>query len=262
MNKEKYDELYKKINDKINSENVVDSDEEISVYTLTRLLNSGMSYYNHYFVDELNKIIIQMNKEISKLFFFKIRQLIPFIDRICPGIDEKGKEYISLYFTNLDHSRIIGKAVIDKNLNINFEQLWYECDKDMTVKYLREYKDTFRILFSVLDTFIEEYPYMSYQWNNNNGKGKENVDDGFNTASLYLEKPDSFALSFSEKEDLNIARNYSQKYGELYDFLEFYRDDISRKMKVNINDLNELYQIIVRNQLQIIDELTGSMKRQ
>ena len=251
-----YTELYTKICDKLDSDDVIDESDEISAYTLANTICTGMNYYNYFLISGIEKLIKTKNKKISLSSMFRSNYPVPYIYNICPGIKEKGDKYIDIYFTNALFNRKIGKAVIDSNMGINMEYLSDEYDKEKTLKFLNDSLELFKSFMDVLDTFKEQYPEASFEWNNNSKDSKEVIDDGFNTVSLDLEHPNFPVVSLSNLDDVSIAKTYSKKHGELYEYMDFFKDSIMKKIKVNINDLNSLYQIIVKEQMKLYSYYT------
>ena len=256
MNYKEYDELYLKIRDKLDSNDVVNDGDEISAYTLANALCAGMNYYNYYLIGEIEKIANHKNKCISLSSMFRINYPVSYIYKICPGVKENGEKYINIYFTNSLFNRKIGKAVIDSNFEIKMEYLSEEYNKDKTLKLFSDNLGLFEEFMSVLATFKEQYPGVAYEWNNNFKGKKEVLDDGFNTINFDLDHPNYPVVSLSNFKDISIAKNYSKKYGELYDYIDFYKVPIMKKTKVNINDLNSLYQIIVKKQMELYGYFT------
>ena len=253
-----FDELYLKIKEKLNSEDVINQKDEISAYTLNLAISWGMTPYNKILIDELAKKIKSINNRIDALNFFKmkLKNKIPYLYKVCPTINEEEEKYIEIFFTNGYSNRSIGKVIIDKNMSIKFDYFSDEYDKEKVLNFLKEYQDIYEVIFNTLATFQEQYPNTPYQWNNHCKAKSEEIDDGFNVIYFDLERAGNPTVSFSNQRDIEIAKTHSKKYGELYDYVDYYKKTISRKMKVNINELNPLYQTIARKQIELYGDFT------
>ena len=108
-------------------------------------------------------------------------------------------------------------------------------------------------LLAVLETFKNTYPNIDYKWDINNPSeyDKQIINDGFIEAKVSLNKIPNLFASFSSKEDLILSRTNTKSDGEIYDYLEFYNDEILKKTEVNINDLNPLYREIIGKSLNL-----------
>ena len=253
-----FDILNAKIQEKLSRDNVIDNKEEVSLKTVNDSLDSAFGSYNKCFVKDEQKFVKLVNKRIKRLNIFSNN--IPYILDFCPSINEDGSYYIDVLFTDSDY-RFKGKATIDTDFNINLDYLKDNYSKERLLKVLSDYKNIYASYFELLNNFKNEYPNTSYAWNADLSIGKLVVDDGFNVAYLYLENTDHPVVSFSNSSDLSVSRYHSKKYGELYDYIDAFKYSILRKMKVNINDLNPLFQKVVRKELGLNDEKSLSLKK-
>ena len=249
MSTNHFEELYLKIMNKFASKEIVHENNDIDAFTLHTALKDGMSSYHHCLVDNAQKMVKAINKKVSKSNLFQSNAQIPYIYKMCPGINDVGNKYIDIYFTNKYADRNLGKATVDEDLNVNVVSLSKDYSKEKVTSFLKDdisYED----FFDTLDAFRWLYPNISYQWNNQHENSKEKIDDGFNTIYFDLDDIDRPIVAFSNHHDSDVARTYSKKYGYLYDYIDFYKDEIMRKTKVSVDHLNPLYQSIVKRYMK------------
>ena len=256
-----FDELYQKIKDRLDSPDVSSNGDEISAYMLSAAVKNGMGRYYQSLICDMSKFLKSTNQKIKRFNFLKRKNQLPYLNRICPGVRDTGDRYIDFYFTNGYIDGSIGKATIDENFNITTNFFRDQYNQKNVEEFLKTDMDIYQSFFSVLDDFREQYPGVSYQWNNEHEHRKERIDDGFNT--VYFNLDDAFhpIVSLTTSHDTELARFYSRKYGELYDYFEFYPNEFMRKIKVNINDLNPLYQTIVKTQMKAYGDSKAATKK-
>ena len=252
------DVLNTKVENVLMRDNVVDDGDEISIRTASKALSYGMSPYNDCFIREEKKAVKAINRNIKRSNIFRCD--VPHILNLCPSVTNDGLSEIEVLFTDYDR-RYKGRAIIHEDMNIDFEGLRSEYNEERTRKLLNKYNDIYETMFKVLKNFKEEYPDNSYTWNADLSKGKQDIDDGFLSIYLYLERVDNPGITFSRLEDINIGGAYYKKDSELNNKIDFYKYDIMRKMKVNINDLNPLYQSIIRKQLELNNGFQKTKKK-
>jgi hypothetical protein len=186
-----------------------------------------------------------MNKSIATNRIFNKK--IPFIYSITPTIYEDGKKEIVVVFANSKNCK--GIAVVSENKEVTFEFMRDGFSINETIKFLKDNFDYFNSYFTALNSFAVEYPGFGYEWNSDaqNLYSKELLNDGFVAVRFDLNDPQNTRAFLSRIEDIDIARTRTRKYGEMYDFVEFYNDAFLRSFKVNEDELNPLYKKIVEN---------------
>ena len=116
---------------------------------------------------------------------------------------------------------------------------------------LDKYPITYVGYFSKLAEFTRKYPNTGCEWNDQYPDMKDKFEDEFLTAHFDLERIGSEALTFTKNEDQLLSNLKTKRYGELYDYVEFYRDSILCRTAVNIDELNPLYRTIVDKEREI-----------
>lgn len=237
-----------KINKVFTSEDVHRNGDELSVYDVYKACKNQFSGYNKIFVTDEKKLVDKLNRKIKFLNFFESG--LPLIGDFCPGIDSNGDKHIDVLFKDYSY-RYKGKAVIDDNFDVDYILLRDEFNENRILKILKNYecKEEFNDYFKALDIFQEEFPNCAFEWNNNDKNSKAVFSDGFMESYLYLDNLYEPYIGFVDIKDTLLARYHSQKYSELYDFVDYYKLEILRKMRANINDLNDVYKAIVQKEL-------------
>ena len=253
---DKMDDLRRRIEARLQCKNFEDNGEEISLQTLQEVLNTAMKDYNKLFVDCSKELAKTMNNKtfVNRLF----KGEVPIIASINPTIEEDNSYYLEVLFTNRE-GKYEGDAIIDKNFNIDILFLKDYYSEEKTIALLKKFSVSYIYYFEQMLNFTLNYPNSKCSWGNDSQVMNEKIDDGFLTAHFYLDRLDSTALSFSNIEDTTLGITKTRKYGELYDYIEFYKGKIMRSTSVNINDLSDLYQKIVRKQLKLENNATLKM---
>lgn len=258
MKEDIFENLRVKIEDRLSRDNFVDNGEEISLNTLQESLQGALGEYNKVFVDDTRELAKNINKQTFLNRVFKGD--VPMVHSINPVILEDGNYYLEVLLSDRD-GKYKGEAIIDKNFRVKFNFLKSEYSKEKTVQMLKNYSVKYINYFEKLINFSFEYPNTKCSWGNQYDMAHQRVDDGFLVCHFYLDNLSSTSFSFSSMDDNNIARTRSKKYGELFDYIDFYRGKLLKNTSVNINDLNDLYQQIVRKQLNLEKEPTLKMNK-
>lgn len=248
LNSEKFDVLRGKIEERILGRNTVYNDEVIDLHTLYELISKGMNKYNDVLVKDADKFARKLNKETFLNRVFKME--VPLIRQFIPCIDENGNRKIDVLMTNEDW-RYRGYATIDDRCNVTIDFLRHDYSLDKTKFVLSKYPAKYIEFFNTLSEFEKDFPNTRCEWNSSYEEMNQTFDDGFLKAYFYLERPDRVALGFSTLEDSELSRVKSKKYGELYDYIDFYKFRILKDININIDDLNDLYKKIVLKELEM-----------
>ena len=248
MNSNKFVDLKRRIDERLSSNIVKDTDEEISLYTLRECIKNAISGYNDVFINDAGKLCKIINKEtiLNRLF----KGQVPNVDSIESVVLPNGLVNIEAVLCDFD-GRKAGILNIDNRCNMDITFLRPVYSKEKTIDMFRKHSIKFVEYLNKLYDFTKEYPNTKCAWNSKSTQMHEMFDDGFLTAHFYLERPDSSRFSFSSDEDIAIASIKSKDFGELHEFIDFYNDELLKKTSVNINDLNDLYKKIVHKELNI-----------
>lgn len=239
---EKLERLRRKIENRINSS--YKKDDRFSAKELINILSEQISKYNLILVDKVEKDKNSLNRKIAKTRI--INKKVPYIESITSIIHEDGTQELIVNFSC--NNEFKGFARITKDLSVKFDFMKSEYSKSDILKVLRENIVNFIIYFNAMDSFCLEYPGFSYVWN---GDSKDtytqSINDGFISAKINLSDLSSTRATLYRTEDFELARMKSKKYGELYDYIDFYNDRMLVSLKVNEENLNPLYKEMVNH---------------
>ena len=248
-----YDNLKRRILGKLDENIVPDTEEEISLFSLDRLLKDGLVEYNYIFVNDIEKITKLLNKKIKKTNRFKAK--LPLIYSISPYVRKDGRYYVNICFGDKE-DKYIGEANVLEDESIVFETLRNGYYEETVSDFLNEHMNIFSVYLTTLEEFKTDYPETDCSWNTDESKElkKARIGDGFLDASFDLDNPKSPGLSFSNMKDIEVSQYETADHDLLDDYVDFYKSGFLKRMRVNINDLNPLYQAIVRKQMELKKE--------
>ena len=247
-----FDNLYNKIQARLNSENVETSMEEISIEDLTLILYSELRKYHIVLVEKVEKDIEKMNHKI-KLKNVPIERK-PLIGEINPIVDKDGNTCINIGFVDKFGS-YLGYATFNDSLVPLVAKLKYGYDRIAACAILNEFQEYFVTYLLALEAFKNEYPGMSMDF----GKvsmdinSYQVIDDGFMRFTVKAANPLKPYVSLSDSKESELARLNSKKYSELYDYIDQYAQAFLRKSSVKVEDLNPLMKAIVKHNMRDFD---------
>ena len=254
-----FEDLYNRLEDRYKANAVLDGEDAVSLASLVNSLESGIGSYNNTLIYSNSDIVKKLNKKIrlTSLNPF-IKKNIPYINHVSSVVNENGEYFIDVCFCEADErgSKYIGDAVITSDGKINIDFLRKNFSIDDTKSFLNENNPMFTYSLKLLDEFTREYPNTSYEWiaddkdkkysrlTDKENPKKFEVKDELLHGYVDLDKLHSTIVTFSSLKDLDLSRTKSRKYGELYDYLDFYKEHYMRRISVDINELNDLYKKI------------------
>jgi len=240
---DKIEKLRLKVEKRIRGNNLENQNCTLNGKELNDMIVSAFSKYNVVLIDKVKNDTKSINKSIAQGRFFNKK--VPYIASMTPTVYEDGRQEIIITF-EVDH-KFKGMAFVDSDLNITFEFLRGELSIQDTLKYLKKNNSNFETYFRVLGEFACEYQGFAYEFGNSDKNANDiyKIDDGFISVTFDLRKPEQTRATLSKMEDLELARIKSPKYGEVYDFVEFYNQSILKSISVNEDELNPLYKKIV-----------------
>lgn len=248
MNPNIFNVLKNKIENRLSSELITDNNDEISLYTLYKSINNAMEEYNKVFVDDTKELRKRINTQTLLNRYFKGE--VPTVSDFCPIVEKDGLFHIDVILADLN-GKYRGYATIDYTGKIEVNFLRHDYSKEKTIDMLRKHSIKYIEYLNKLYEFRNKYPNIRCEWNSEYPEMNLKLDDGFLCAHFYLERPDHYAFTFSKLEDAEVASKNVKDYGELYDYIEFYKKDLLKRTCVNINDLNDLYKTIVTKELNL-----------
>ena len=256
-----FEDLYNRLTERFNSDMIDYDGDSMSAYSLIKILKSTIGKYNNVFIVQSEGLRKVLNKSINRknrsLFD---RKNIPAIHSINSIIEEDGNRYMDIDFYDSKDSRqrYMGSAVIDEDRNITIDYLRDNYSVEDTEAFLRENIESFNYYFELMKLFSLEYPNMKYSFipsqvvnRTFSGRKEDNpenileVDDGFLHAYIDINDLDASLITFSDIKDLDLSRTRSAKYGELYDYLDYYKEHYMNRLKVELKDLNPQFKQFV-----------------
>ena len=241
----KIDDLYGRINYRLNSAILASDDEFVNAYDLACITYMSMKKYNAILVDYAKKDADSVNR---RTFFKNIfTNRYPYIAGYYPTVTEDGKIFIKVMFAN-DEGRYKGSAIIDENANVTIDGLSSDYEKKDALSVLSKSLTTYAILIASLNAFKNDYPGHGYTWSNDStcDSGLQVIDDGFTHVTINLSKPERAIAGLSSMEDIEVARSHSPIHGKLYDYIDLYSESFMKRMGIKIEDLNPLYKDILK----------------
>ena len=245
MKETEFDILMRKVNNKFRESDVETNGDEMSLLSFYQHLLFALKEYNYVFNCSLNNYKKQLNRKIYLENIFGKK--IPQIDGIFPNVFEDGSYRIDMIFKD-NNCKYAGSATINESCDVGI-YVNNKYSMSQTVDFINSVLGNFKYYLDYLEKFSIENPSVNYEWNMDSVEKRQKVNDGFLEALINLDRINEVCLSFFNPKDLEIARTKTKKYGEIYDHLAYYSNDLMAKMKVNVNDFNELYQKLYFNSL-------------
>lgn len=268
--KNAFQDLYERIDKKFNEELVITNEDEISLFELVETLKYAINPYNDKLITINNELVKHLNKRIrlNSLNIFS-KKRIPLIDHISSIIKEDGDSLVNICFCEKEDnkSKYIGEANINSSGRIYVDLIRKNYSQADTMMFLDDSIMSFIYSFKTLSEFSNEYPGIAYEWNtystnskNIKLKDEENpkkleVTDDLLHAYIDLDRINEPIVTFKNSADLELSRTKSNKYGELYDYIDYFKNHYMKRMKVNINDLNDLYYQLYEHGLERKNEM-------
>ena len=241
----RYESLKKKIYNKLNSKFVQSEGDIISLYDLYQAIGNEFSEFKY-----LNAIKKQQIRKYNTRLF----KCTPLIENVSFDI-VNGSEHIYYKFKSINdliyHQILMLDINYDKYQNYSNKHLKAKISKSIYhfLDISKEYNDAY---IDILTKIKNKYPDFNFTLDD----GSINEYDTF----VYHDEFLSFKFSLSDLScdiclddinDIAIATSNLYKEGQLYDYLINFKDIILKKTAVNINDLNPLYQEIVKKYMDI-----------
>ena len=243
---DKFDILFKKINERIDGSNV-EGEVTLNGLELSDMTRRSFAPYNAILNHKVYRDVKKLNRIISRVRLFNKK--VPYISSLTPTIQANGEEGLVLTFSY--EGRCKGIAVIRKDMSIDFEFMRPEYSVNDTIAVLRKNHLNFLTYFNALDSFALEYPGISFEF----GASIDNpnttlyLNDGFIGAKYDLNRPESNRAVLHNLDDMELSRVRSPKYnGELYDYVDFYNSDILKSFSINEEELSPIFKMIVEKQ--------------
>lgn len=254
----KYDRLFNEIMQRLNSERVISTKEEISMYDVVESVLNEMYLYNLILQNNLERSIKKLNRNNGYTMLLTPKYIckkLPRIVDMANYITKDGVPYIHIMFTNNRKIVLTGDS-----FNVRVESTDFNSSE--TIDFINYNTDIFSIYCGTMKDFAENFPGIEMAWGHNvNNKMKQTLDDGFISYTVRPTNPTSSQPVFTSKENNEISTKHNKKHGELYDYLAFYSEEILRKSKVNIEDLNPFMQTCIKRHLGFEKEVNFTLSK-
>lgn len=240
MSNDEVNRVKTKLYTKFSKKEVKSSGDIASLYDLKSSICESIESYNNFF-DKKRKNIL---KTFSKNKNLPVVSSVDFVacnsPRIIVNFCEFGYTYSLVIRENMFYE--IYKDLFSNVPNLNKTIL--KCKKDLLES------------ISMLKEFNLKYPEIDYSFSidfvNKNGKFVYKDDDF--KYEFSLDKPSKVIIEYNDYEDNMIALIYDD---EIFDYINFYNDEILKKTEININDVsNPLYSYFLRKYLALDKEKT------
>ena len=240
----KYDRLYSQIMNRLNSEIVVNTSEEISMYDIAQCVQNEMSLYNVILLKNLDKSIKNLNRNngYKKITPKYINKKLPRIIDITNKINENSEPFIHIMFTD-------GRKIVLTGDSLNVRVVSTDFGSAETIDFLNYNMDIFSIYCGTMLDFAQNFPGIEMTWGEKErNKMTQAITDGFISYTVVPTNLEFSTPVFASDEHNEISTTHNKKHSELYDYIAFYSEEILRKSKVNVNDLNPfIYKCLERN---------------
>ena len=257
MENNRYDILRNKIIGKL-EEPVIESDKEnISFYDLVEYSKETMGNYSKFireFVKE-NTNRINLKSKLSSLLSSKGL----FICSVSPKVSKFGEPSVEIVLQNKE-GKYAGEMTIFCNpisFDITYRLNYYNkslLESKKNCEFIRECFNTFRELMPVIDEFGYNNPDMAYSFDEDIEDSKLEVKDDIFRAVVDLNNLDKAYVSLDNLDDIVLATQNYKNNGQLYDYIEFYRNDYMKRINVNVNELNPTFKSIAKNYIKDTNE--------
>ena len=256
MFNEKIENLYGRINERLNAEEIESNDSFINIYDLNQMCIKQMNGLNKYFDESIKSKTKKLNFKYKFSNLFKESNNI-YIYQVIPMIDEYNQPVIDIILAN-DKNRYCGELyVIGNEYRLeNFDETRFK-NKQNRDLILASY-ESFMELIPILNYFKSEYPNTSFKWDNQNPceTAVLDVEDDFLSCRINLNSPERTFLTLKSVDDILLATTHSKNHGKLFDYVEFYNEAFQRRLGVNVEDLNPMFKQIVEKSRKEDKELT------
>lgn len=242
-----YDELYNKILGRLNSRRIESTNEVVSAAEVRNAIYEIMGLYNVILVSSTQTTIKKINKANGYRKLSLSKKRFPRIQDMTNIIDENANAYI--YITLEDGNKIVltgnGETVSVYRTTLNSNE---------TIDFVNKNKEIFNIYLGSLKDFANNFPGIKMNFGQNvKNVYDQKIDDGFMCCNIKVTAPEESQMLFSSLEDHNLSTDKTKKYGELFDYVAFYNDELFHKTAINMNDLNPFVKMCVQKHMQLQD---------
>ena len=246
----KYDRLYKLIMDRLNSEVVVSTEEQISMYEIIECVQNEMHLYNLILLNNLEKSIRNLNRNngYTRLTPKFVCKDLPRITDMANYITKEGIPYIHIMFTN-------GRKIVLTGDTFNVRIVSSDFGSSETIDFVNYNTDIFSIYCGTMLEFAQNFPGIEMAWGKEvKNKMEQTLTDGFISYRLRQTYTSLSTPVFASEEHNDLAITHNKKHSELFDYIAFYSEEVLKKSKVNVNTLNPFVQECLNRKKALLNE--------
>lgn len=247
---ERYDDLYKKIIGRLNSSRIQNNREVVSAKFVEDSVRYTMEQYNNALIKNQAETIKLMNKSLGYTFLTSksAKKGIARVVNIINKVTEDGNVYSVVVLEDGNTITLSGNY---KNVYIVDSTL----PGGQIIDAVAKWKYAFCIWFGALEDFAFNFPgvEMSFSKNAKNVHDQE-INDGFMKCTVSMTEPEKTQATFSSFEEHMLSVKRCKKYGELYDYVSFYNEEIKAKMGISVEELNPFVRSCVLSHLSSLEQ--------
>lgn len=247
---ERYDDLYKKIIGRLNSSRIQNNREVVSAKFVEDSVRYTMEQYNNALIKNQAETIKLMNKSLGYTFLTSksAKKGIARVVNIINKVTEDGNVYSVVVLEDGNTITLSGNY---KNVYIVDSTL----PGGQIIDAVAKWKYAFCIWFGALEDFAFNFPgvEMNFSENVKNVHDQE-INDGFMKCTVSMTEPEKTQAIFSSIEEYMLSVKRCKKYGELYDYVSFYNEEIKAKMGISVDELNPFVRSCVLSHLSSLEQ--------
>lgn len=250
-----YDELYSKIMRRLNSAKIQSTSEVVSAADVRDAVYEAMSLYNVILSVSTENTAKKLNRSIGYGRITLGKKRLPKVKSIYNTIDENAEAFVSVYFENKGKIILTGDEgsvkVFNTTLNTND-----------VIDFVNANKEIFSIYLGCLKEFASNYPSVKMNFGQNaKNTYDQKIDDGFLSCTVQLTEPEKTQVLFSSIMDQSLSADKTSTYGELYDYVSFYNDEILQKIAINTSELNPFVKACVEQYLNNKEDISFTLSK-
>lgn len=240
------DKIYQKFRnsmfDRLSDANVEVSGDELSIKNVLDALTWNLEDYDGIFIKGGSIIIERMKKESKK------GKTNLGVDNIAFNVLKDGSFNIEIDFITNRKSKRFKVKINEKLQPLNGIPSDIDgLDANEVSDFLKANSSRFEIFFEELSQFVDDYPGIDFHWDvKNSDKVFQTIGDSEFSCDLKLLDANENRVRFTEQDNLIFASISDRCKDELYEYLDFYNDEIASKTRVNINDLDDPVKMFVK----------------
>lgn len=247
---EKYDDLYKRIIGRLNSSRIENTREVVSAKFVEDSVRYTMEQYNNALIKNQAETIKLMNKSLGYTFFTS-KGTKKGIARVVSIINKVTKDGSVYSVVVLEDGNTITLSGNYKNVYIVESTL----PGGQVIDAVAKWKYAFRVWFGALEDFAFNFPGVEMNFGENvKNEHDQEINDGFMKCTVSMSEPEKTYCVFSSVEDYMLSVRRCKKYGELYDYVAFYNEEIKAKTGVEVEKLNPFVRSCVLSQLNALEQ--------